>query len=89
LRSSAEQVERQVIAGIRVRAVGGERVDLARHVLAAYEAITVPTARVAAQHDDIAVTRRPLALDAYQVLLNLEDHVVTPAFADGSVHVNP
>ena len=41
------------------------------------------------QDDDVTVTRRPLTLNAEQLPIDFEDHVVATAFSDSTVDVDP
>ncbi|MDQ2984779.1 MAG: hypothetical protein M3R70_12800 [Actinomycetota bacterium] len=88
LRSPREVSVREEVAPVKVRAVRGERIDLSFVVLPPKQSVAIPSARVTPHYNDVALSWRPLALDARQPRLHVEDQVVASTLCQRSVDVN-
>ena len=77
------------VAGVEVRAVRGEGVDLLGGVPARSKTLARAPARSAAQENDVTRPRSPLALHPEQPLTKVQDEVVARALAQGPVDVDP
>jgi hypothetical protein len=77
-------VERQEETGIKVGAVGRERVDLVRAVAPARDPRRRASCRLAPDANHVAFEWCPLALDANESWSQIEDEVVALAFAERS-----
>jgi hypothetical protein len=84
-----EKVVGQEVAALGVRAVGSKCIDLVGGINPANEAMAIPSRRVAADNDDLAVPRSPLALNTNEPPVQVEQHVVAAAFPDGPIDVDP
>lgn len=71
-----EGLERKEVAAIHVRAVSREGIDFLWRVESSEQSIAIPTIRVARNGDDVAASRRPLALHANESWPQVEDQVV-------------
>jgi hypothetical protein len=85
---TAELLERDQIAGVEFEAIASDHVDLFCGVATSHQPIRCPSARIAPNNHNLAVPRRPLALDAFQPPANVENEVVTASFANGPVDVD-
>jgi hypothetical protein len=76
LREPVDYLPRNEVTPRDVGTVGGERVELAVNVRSANQATPCSPRRVRPDDDDVAVQRRPFALDAQKPLARVEDQVV-------------
>src|SRR5206468_9986409 len=68
--------QREEVAPIGIRAVGGEGVNLIRRIEPPQQPVTVTPIRVTANDHYIAVTARPFALNSHESWSQIEDQVI-------------
>jgi len=73
---------------IELQAVEGERIDFLACVQAPDESVSVPSASTAPCDHYVAIPARPLALHSHQTGIDVEDHVVPPAFRDRQIDID-
>jgi hypothetical protein len=81
-----EALDRQEVTPIGVGAIRRERINLIRAVYPPQETCPVAAGRIAPNDDDIHIERCPLALDANELVPQIEDEVVSLTFRDRLQH---
>jgi hypothetical protein len=89
LSPGAQIIEGDEVAALVVGTVGCERIDFSGGIDPSPNTLARSSARVAANEDGIANPRRPLALDAQEILAEKEDHVEPASLGDWAVDLDP
>jgi hypothetical protein len=80
--------ERQQVAAVYIETVGRERVDLICRIDPTKKPVSSSPAAVAGNTNHVAVSSRPLALNASEVSVEIKDEIAASAVADGLVYVD-
>jgi hypothetical protein len=87
-RAIRNPVDRDQEATIQFHAVRGDRIYLIGRVVPSTEPVGTPTRALAGHDDDTFATRGPFALHAQELVAEIQDQVVSPAFRDRLVDVD-
>jgi hypothetical protein len=81
-----DALDREQVAGVDIRAVSSDRVDLLRGVGTPLESIRTAAVGLAANDHNALLAARPLALDAKEPRSQIEHEVVAAPFSNRSQH---